>query len=246
MAILMGRSVLASRNTSYHEDWLIGVLLAPIKLAFLLLLTFLGILIVAWIVDLVFVFKVWPEGVDRLKGILNADLAHALRFAQYWDVSPEMVTETANLVYELIFKATGIHDMGMRFADQEALSIPDTIVRSTYVANGEAIEVMMIGTQLYGVRLVNLIFMMPLLALVFVIALADGLTQRAIRRASGGRESASMYHRAKHLQVVLMVMGSALSLVQAVSADPRWIWVPGAVILGVLVRLQWSYYKKHL
>lgn len=246
MAILMGRSVLASRNTSYHEDWLIGVLLAPIKLAFLLLLTFLGILIVAWMVDLVFVFKVWPEGVDRLKGILNADLAHALRFAQYRDVSPERVTETANLVYELIFKATGIHDMGMRFAEQEALSIPDTIVRSTYVANGEAIEVMMIGTQLYGVRLVNLIFMMPLLALVFVIALADGLTQRAIRRASGGRESASMYHRAKHLQVVLMVMGSALSLVQAVSADPRWIWVPGAVILGVLVRLQWSYYKKHL
>lgn len=246
MAILMGRSVLASRNTSYHEDWLIGVLLAPIKLAFLLLLTFLGILIVAWMVDLVFVFKVWPEGVDRLKGILNADLAHALQFAQYWDVSPERVTETANLVYELIFKATGIHDMGMRFAEQEALSIPDTIVRSTYVANGEAIEVMMIGTQLYGVRLVNLIFMMPLLALVFVIALADGLTQRAIRRASGGRESASMYHRAKHLQVVLMVMGSALSLVQAVSADPRWIWVPGAVILGVLVRLQWSYYKKHL
>ncbi len=44
--------------------------------------------------------------------------------------------------------------MGMRFAEGAALSIPDTIVRNTYVANHEAIEVAMIATQLLGIRLV--------------------------------------------------------------------------------------------
>ena len=45
--------------------------------------------------------------------------------------------------------------MGMRFAEGAALSIPDTIVRNTYLSNSEAIEVAMIGMQLLGVRLVG-------------------------------------------------------------------------------------------
>jgi len=104
----------------------------------------------------------------------------------------------------------------------------------------------MIGTQLLGVRLATLAFTAPLLALVYVVAATDGLTQRAIRRACGGRESASLYHRAKHSQVVLVVMAGALSLIQPVSIDPRLIWVPCAVLVGILARLQWAYYKKHL
>ena len=141
---------------------------------------------------------------------------------------------------------TGIHDMGLRFAEGAALSIPDTIARNTYIANREAIEVAMIGTQLFGVRLATLVLALPLLVLVYCVALTDGLTQRAIRRACGGRESASLYHRAKHLQVVLLAMGGAVSLLLPVSIDPRWIWVPGIAVLAILARLQWSYYKKHL
>ena len=69
---------------------------------------------------------------------------------------------TANVLYEGIFRITGIHDMGSRFADGAALSIPDTIVRNTYVANYQAIQVAMIGTQLFGVRLAGLITFVPL------------------------------------------------------------------------------------
>lgn len=58
--------------------------------------------------------------------------------------------------------------MGARFAEGAALSIPDTIVRNTYIANFEAIRVAMVGTQLFGVRLAT-----PLLALVHCVALTD-------------------------------------------------------------------------
>ena len=237
---------MASRNASFHEGVFAGALLAPLKIGFLLILGLVGVVVVAWIVDWTFVFKVWPEGVLRLKGILAADLARGLEFAEWQGAVPSVVTGTANFLYGLVFGVTGIHDMGLRFAQGAALSIPDTIVRNSYFANIDAIEVAMIGTQLLGVRLVTLAMMAPLLMLVYLVAAADGLTQRAIRRACGGRESASLYHRAKHLQVMLLVMGGVLVLIQPISIDPRLVGVPVAFLVGILARLQWACYKKHL
>ena len=237
---------MASRNASFHEGVVVGALLAPLKIAFVLLLGLLGIVVVAWIVDWTFVFKVWPEGVGRLKGILAADLARTLELADWQGGVPSIVTGTANFLYGLVFGVTGIHDMGLRFAEGAELSIPDTIVRNSYLANIDAIEVAMIGTQLLGVRLVPLAMMAPLLMLVYLVAAVDGLTQRAIRRACGGRESASLYHRAKHLQVMLLVMSGVLVLIQPVSIDPRLVGVPVALLTGLLARLQWACYKKHL
>ena len=235
-----------SRNASFHEGVFPGALLAPLKLGFVLLLGLVGILVVAWIVDWTFVFKVWPEGVGRLKGILAADLARGIELAEWQGGMPKAVTGAANFVYGLVFGVTGIHDMGLRFAQGAALSIPDTIVRNSYLANMEAIEVAMIGTQLLGVRLATLAMMAPLLILVYLVAAADGLTQRAIRRASGGRESASLYHRAKHWQIMLLVMGGVLVLIQPVSIDPRPVGMLVALVTGLLARLQWACYKKHL
>ena len=237
---------MASRNASFHEGVFAGALLAPLKIGFALILGLVGIVVVTWIVDWTFVFKVWPEGVGRLKGILAADLARTLELADWQGGVPSIVTGTANFLYGLVFGVTGIHDMGLRFAEGAALSIPDTIVRNSYLANIDAIEVAMIGTQLLGVRLVPLAMMAPLLMLVYLVAAADGLTQRAIRRACGGRESASLYHRAKHLQVMLLVMSGVLVLIQPVSIDPRLVGVPVALFVGILARLQWACYKKHL
>ena len=237
---------MASRNASFNEGVVAGALMAPLKLTFVLLLGLVGIVVVAWIVDWTFVFKVWPEGVGRLKGILAADLARTLELAEWQGGVPGAVTGTANFLYGLVFGVTGIHDMGLRFAEGAALSIPDTIVRNSYLANIDAIEVAMIGTQLLGVRLVPLAMMAPLLMLVYLVAAADGLTQRAIRRACGGRESASLYHRAKYLQVMLLVMSGVLVLIQPVSIDPRLVGVPVALLVGILARLQWACYKKHL
>ena len=237
---------MASRNASFHEGGIAGALLAPLKLAFALMLTFLGILVVAWIVDWIFVFKVWPDGIDRLKSILAADLARGRDLAAWQGAVPDAVAGTANFLYALVFRITGVHDMGMRFAEGAALSIPDTIVRNTYIANREAIEVAMIGTQLLGVRLATLAMVVPILVLTYIVAGADGLTQRAIRRASGGRESASLYHRAKHLQVALMATGLLIGLFWPASVDVRWIGLPLAATLAILTRLQWAYYKKHL
>lgn len=237
---------MVSRNASFHEAGIAGVFFSPLKIAFALVLLCAAIIISAWVIDWIFVFRVWPEGIDRLSTILAIDLVRARDLAQWQSGVPAAVNGTANFLYALVFRATGIHDMGMRFAEGAALSIPDTIVRNTYIANREAIEVAMIATQLLGVRLATLAFMAPLLVLTYLVAAADGLTQRAIRRACGGRESASLYHRGKHLQLVLLATSVAVSLLLPISLDPRLICVPAAVAVAILARIQWAYYKKHL
>ena len=98
-----------------------------------------------------------------------------------------------------MFEATGVHDMGLRFADASALSIPDTVVRRSYLAHREAIETAMLGTQLLGVRFATFMRFLPLLLLFYAVGAVDGLTERAIRRSCGGRESASLYHRENYL-----------------------------------------------
>ena len=206
----------------------------------------LGLILAAWAIDWVFVSRVWPEGLARLQSILNQDLARTNNIECWCNDLPKLAAGTANFLYASLFQATGIHDMGARFADGAALSIPDTIVRKTYIANAEAIEVAMVGTQLFGVRIATLMMAIPLFALVYSVALTDGLVQRAVRRASGGHESSSLYHRAKHLQLLLLVTSGAVNLLLPESIDPRCIWVPGVTVLGILVRIQWAYYKKHL
>ena len=171
------------KDTSFHDGALAGVLLSPLKLAFALGMALMGILLVAWIIDWVFVSRVWPDGLDRLRSLLADDLGHGIMLAARQGRGTGEITGPANFLYGVAFEATGIHDMGLRFANEAALSIPDTVVRRSYLSNREAIEVAMVGTQLLGVRAAILARFAPLLLLVYVVGASDGFTRRAIRWA---------------------------------------------------------------
>ena len=235
-----------SSNGAWHEGSLAAVLLGPLKLAFSAALVLLGVLLVAWVIDWIFVFRVWPDGVATLRALLADDLARGAALSARQGSAAIEITGAANFLYGLVFEVTGIHDMGLRFADAASLSIPDTVVRRSYVANRQAIEAAMLGTQVLGVRVAILLRFAPLLLLVFAVGTVDGLIERAIRRVCGGRESASLYHRAKTLQMVVLGLGAVAMVVWPGSMA----WGPCvgtmAAATGGLARLQWAYYKKHL
>ena len=46
--------------------------------------------------------------------------------------------------------------------------------------------------------------------------------------------------------MVLIADGVLVVLLVPISIDVRWVGIPVAVALGILARLEWSYYKKHL
>jgi len=124
--------------------------------------------------------------------------------------------------------------------------IPDTVVRRSYLAHREAIETAMLGTQLLGVRFATFMRFLSLLLLLYAVGTADGLTERAIRRSCGGRESASLYHRAKYLQLVALGLGGLALLVWP---EPvAWELCAALIVIVTrgLARMQWAVYKKHL
>jgi hypothetical protein len=237
---------MSSRNTSFHDGALVRVLLAPFKLGFALTLVLAGLLLVAWTVDWVFVAHVWPGRIEGLRDLLADEIAAGTALAGRQGAPAAAVTAPANWLYALIFEATGLHEMGQRFAQGGSLSIPDTVVRSTWIARHEAVEVAMLGTQLLGLRAGILARFLPLLALLYAVGAVDGLNQRAIRRAQAARESASLYHRAKYGQVVVLALGGAVVLVWPATVAWGLCGVVGAVVVGVLAAGQWAYYKKHV
>ena len=87
---------------------------------------------------------------------------------------------------------------------------------------------------------------LPLVLLLYMVGTVDGLVERAIRRSCGGRESASLYHRAKYLQMAVVGLGGVIVLVWP--GTIAWLWVAGAMAgtSAILARGQWAYYKKHL
>ena len=221
-------------------------MLVPLKYFCISVMILLGLVLTAWIIDWIFVFKVWPDGFARLQRTLDQDIARTYVIECWYGDLPNLAHGTANILYDLLFRLSGIHGMGVRFAEGAALSVPDTIVRNAYVANFDAIQVAMLGTQITGVRLATLIVVLPLIVLVYAVALADGLVQRAIRRVSGGRESSNIYHRAKYLQFVLVVTCITIFLLWPASIDLAAMSSVALAIAAVLARVQWSYYKKHL
>ena len=104
----------------------------------------------------------------------------------------------------------------------------------------------MLGTQLLDVRFASFMRFLPLLLLLCALVIADGLTERAIRKSCGGRESASLYHRAKYLQLVALGLGELALLVWP--GPVAWELCAGLIVIvtGGLARLQWAFYKKHL
>jgi hypothetical protein len=231
---------------SPYESGIAAVVFRPLNVAFAWLLAGVATLVLAWIVDWTFVSWVWPEGVERLREVLAIDLARGIELARRQGGTEAAITDTANAFYRLVFQTTGIHQMGLRFGEAGTLSIPDTIVRRAYVANGEAIEVAMIGTQLFGVRLATIARLIPLLVLGYLIATADAFVQRAIRCASGARESASLYYRAKRLKASVLGTTTVAVLVFPGPSEALAIGVPLAAVTGGLARLQWTNYKKHV
>jgi hypothetical protein len=140
----------SSRNAAFHDGALAGVLLSPLKLAFSLVLGLAALLLCAWILDWTFVFKVWPQGIGRLRELLAHDLERGVALAARQGAGAGPITWPANALYSIVFEATGIHDMGVQFANGAALSIPDTVMRRSYVSHRESIEAAMVGNEIVG------------------------------------------------------------------------------------------------
>lgn len=202
----------------------------------------------ALVVDWVFALWVWqPNGMVKLEAVLQHDLSYTTDLGGVSGNATHFAVTTANALYALVFKASGLHEIGYRFANPAPLNAPDTIARNLYGMAYEWIRVAMVGIQLFGVRLAILIQSLPVFLLAGIVAFQDGWwAGRYIRRAAGGRESSFIYHRAKHYIFVSLTLVWGAYLLLPLSIDPRLVIFPFVTALAISVRYWAAYFKKYM
>ncbi len=97
---------MTSGNAAFRDGVPAGVLWGPLELAFALALALVTILVVAWAIDGVFVCKVWPDGVERLRSGVAAELGRGSELAARQGGAPGIIAGTTNFRCALVFRAT--------------------------------------------------------------------------------------------------------------------------------------------
>lgn len=98
----------------------------------------------------------------------------------------------------------------------------------------------------FAVRLAILTLSLPAILLLVLVALVDGLAQRDIRRWSGGRESAFVYHWVKQLFKPVLSLPWLVYLALPLTIHPNLIVLPFAIALSWVIWMLAATFKKHL
>lgn len=119
-------------------------------------------------------------------------------------------------------------------------------VADQLAAGSEALGMLATGTQIFAVRTALYLASLPLLALLAGVATADGFVARARRKACAGRESASLYHRAKLAVSFVAILGYVVCVGAPLMVEPSEFLLPIVLLVALAVRLKVAYYKKYL
>lgn len=98
----------------------------------------------------------------------------------------------------------------------------------------------------FVVRLAVLTLATPLFLLAVITGAVDGLMRRDLRRLSADRESSFVYHRAKRTLLPLMVSPWVIYLSLPTSVNPIWVLLPCAALVGWMVAITATTFKKYL
>ena len=128
---------------------------------------------------------------------------------------------------------------GLRFVFFTLLQLDNIAVNSPYIKKFDD------TLKVLSMRLGNIVIYCFFAVYLSLLALIDGLNARAIRKANAGRESASLYHRAKYLRTGILWSSIFLYLVLPIAINPQWLLVP-VVCIALSVFMQAKYLKKYL
>jgi integrating conjugative element membrane protein (TIGR03747 family) len=151
--------------------------------------------------------------------------------------------------HRYLFQKTGIERaiIGLATPDpQERPADWRRMLRQAYRKVAAYPVAAMTSAEVFAVRVAVLVLSLPAVLLLALIAGIDGLVLRDIRRWSGGRESAFVYHWAKKVMMPSLFLPWAFYLVMPVSIHPNFIVLPFALIFACAIRVMTATFKKYL
>jgi len=120
------------------------------------------------------------------------------------------------------------------WTNQLYVSIEDFVLAAVYV------------TFTFVVRLVILVLATPLFLLATLTGFVDGLMRRDLRKFGAGRESSFVYHRAKRAVMPLLVVPWIIYLSLPITLNPMAVFIPCAVLLGAVMTITATTFKKYI
>lgn len=218
------------------------------------LLRVLGLLFMSLLASVVMEFIgliwFWPEqGWHHSYAMLDSELAwlsdhfkHSLIVDQPGATTLQVVA----LLDEWLIERTGLAHLDARAIEIGRSDSFWSWVGGAYVLSKDYILAAAYTTMTFAVRLAVLSFATPLFLLAALTGLVDGLMRRDLRKFGAGRESSFIYHRAKRSLVPLMFMPWIVYLSLPITVNPLSVLVPCAALLGVMVAITASTFKKYL
>lgn len=100
--------------------------------------------------------------------------------------------------------------------------------------------------KIFLIKTFLLIAAIPLFALLGIVGLIDGLSQREIRRAELGRESSYLFHMLNKWIAKIIGLGLCIWVCLPMTVNPQWFFVPLGLMFAVMLSLSASKFKKYL
>jgi len=214
----------AENNEPKNQLWFIRLIQAIFGLLALTLLTDMGIVML------------WPDGLNLLKSTYHQEVQYLS--ATIDAPTTNLIAQWTNTAYEWVFVKTGIQEF--------LYSNNNRIANSLISGFWPVLQGAMIGFQIFVIRLSVIVLMLPFIIIVMVVAASDGYLEWYRRRTGGGRESAFIYHRSKHMVNGSLIGLWFLYLVPPFAVDPVYIFLPSVIFLGLFSRLSVQFFKKYV
>ena len=209
-------------------------------------------LLLAIIVECIGMVYGWPEvGLAHSEHLYTAEMAHLqtdLRRSVLTADPAQFARGVSSSIDHYLFEATHIVDL-VKWESPTRVS-RDPRLRANYAIALQAvarfIAAAMQVIHVFSIRLSILLLSLPVFALFGAVAMIDGLVQRDVRRWSGGRESAFVYHWAKRSTLPLLAICGVSYLASPFNVHPSTVILPVAVVFALTVRVTASAFKKYL
>lgn len=227
-----------------------GLILATVELCLRLLGVLFGSMLFSIVLEFAGMVWFWPEQGWHHSQVmwqnelewLSANFKQSLIVAQ----PAEAVGQVLEAINDWLFVSTGWGELQVHMTK---LSQEDSIPGAAafmYVGLQDYLVAALFTVLTFVVRVAVLGLSMPLFLLAAVTGAVDGLMRRDLRKFSAGRESSFVYHRAKRLLIPLLLTPWIIYLSLPWSINPNWILAPCAWVLGGMVAITVSTFKKYL
>jgi integrating conjugative element membrane protein (TIGR03747 family) len=194
---------------------------------------------------------VWPEqGAQHSRDMVISEyryLNHQVKPGMTAYRYQTMIIDTFNMLTEKIADSktmADIQQMAARPIDPDSGRVKAWI-SSIILEFSDYIQAAFYITQLFFIRTAIVLLSITVFILFGIVGIADGLTERELRRWGAGRESSTVFNLARRMVYPVFIIACVLYISFPTTVHPALIMVPFGALFGYSLKVAFEKLKKY-